>query len=160
MFYISLGIAVIGLAVYHLSLKRAPHDINLFAFLAIGYVLAAVLCTASVRLVSGKMPWQGVSMSLLVTLGMLAFGVLLIEVGTLLSYRHGWPLGTVGPVGNALAAAVLLPVAIWVFKDSVSRSQMIGLVLVVAGMILMSRKPADAIRAETVDSVETAQNTI
>lgn len=142
MFYVSLAIAVTGLSVYHLSLKRVPQDVNLFFFLAIGYVLAAGLCVASARLAGGKMPWEMVSGSLLTTLGMLAVGVLLIEVGVLLAYRHGWPMGPFGPVSNALAAAVLLPVAVIFFKDSVSRSQVIGLVLVVAGMILMSRRAA------------------
>ena len=142
MFYLSLGIAVIGLAIYHLSLKRAPLEINPFAFLAIGYVVAAALCLASVRIVNGKMPWQMFSTSLWITLAMLSTGVMLIEIGTLLSYRHGWPLGTVGPVGNALALVVLLPVAIFYFKDSISRSQLLGLALVVVGMILLSRRAA------------------
>ena len=39
MFYLSLGITVCGLAIYHLSLKRVPHDLNPFAFLAIGYIV-------------------------------------------------------------------------------------------------------------------------
>lgn len=142
MYYTSLGIAVVGLAIYHISLKRTPRDLNLLAFLAIGYLLAAMLCVASARLVEGKMPWTGFNASRAVTLVMLAVGVLLIEIGTLLSYRYGWPIGVVGPVGNALAAAVLLPVAIVVFKDRVGVSQILGLILVVAGMLLMTRRSA------------------
>ncbi len=142
MYYTSLGIAVVGLVVYHISLKRTPHDLNPLAFLAIGYLLAAVMCVASARLIEGKMPWTGFNASLGVTLVMLAVGVLLIEIGTLLSYRYGWPLGTVGPVGNALAASLLLPMAIVIFKDRVGTFQILGLILVVAGMLLMTRKPA------------------
>jgi drug/metabolite transporter (DMT)-like permease len=142
MFYVSLAIAVAGLSVYHLALKRAPNDVNPFVFLAIGYVLAALLCVASARLAGGKMPWQMFSASFLVTLGMLAVGVLLIEIGVLLAYRYDWPLGTVGPVSNALAASVLLPIAIIYYKDAMSRAQVVGLVLVIAGMILMTRRPA------------------
>lgn len=152
MFYLSLCIAVCGLAIYHLSLKRTPHDINPFAFLAIGYVMAAVLCVAGARFGNGHMPWRGFTSSLAVTFALLAAGVLLIEVGTLLCYRYGWPLGTVGPVGNAIASAALLPVAILVFRDKVTSTQVIGLVLVVAGMILMSIRPA-ASRAEAADSM-------
>jgi drug/metabolite transporter (DMT)-like permease len=143
MFYVSLAIAVTGLSVYHLSLKRAPHEVNPFIFLAIGYILAAVLCVASARLVGGKMPWEMASTSLFATFGMLAVGVLLIEIGVLLAYRHGWPLGTIGPVSNALAAAVLLPVAVVYYKDAISRLQAVGIVLVVAGLILITtRRPA------------------
>jgi drug/metabolite transporter (DMT)-like permease len=142
MFYVSLAIAVAGLSVYHLALKRAPHDVNPFVFLAIGYMLAAILCVASARLAGGKMPWQMASTSFALTLAMLAVGVLLIEVGVLLAYRHGWPLGSVGPVSNALAAVVLLPAAILLFKDTVTRAQVIGLVLVIAGMLLMTRRAA------------------
>lgn len=142
MFYLSLCIAVAGLAIYHLSLKRVPADINPWAFLAIGYCIAAVLCVVCTPTTAGKMPWQALSGSFLTTLAMLALGVLLIEIGTLLSYRYGWPLGTVGPVGNAIAAAILLPVAIVYFKDSITRAQVIGLVLTVAGMILMTRRAA------------------
>lgn len=152
MFYFSLCIAVCGLAIYHLSLKRTPHDLNPFAFLAIGYLIAAVLCVSGARFVNGKMPWQGFSSSLAITFALLAAGVLLIEVGTLLCYRYGWPLGTVGPVGNAIASAALLPVAILIFKDKVTPTQLAGLALVVAGMVLMSIRPAPAL----ADSAETA----
>lgn len=142
MFYLSLGIAVIGLAIYHISLKRVPSDVNLLAFLAVGYIAAATLCLLCIRMASGKMPWQGLSGSTGTTLAMLAVGVMLIEVGTLLSYRYGWPLGTVGPVGNALAAAVLMPIAVLAFKDKVGVSQVVGLVLAVAGLLLIARRPA------------------
>lgn len=144
MFYISLAIAVVGLSVYHLSLKRTPTEINPLAFLAIGYLVAAALCIASVRVVGGKMPWQMWSGSLLTTLGMLAVGVLLIEIGVLLAYRHGWPLGTVGPVSNAMATIVLLPVAVVFFKDRVGPMQIAGLVFVIAGLLMMSRRAAPA----------------
>lgn len=142
MFYVSLAIAVAGLSVYHLALKRVPKDVNPFVFLAIGYMLAAVLCVASARIAGGKMPWQMVSSPFLITLGMLAVGVLLIEIGVLLAYRYDWPLGTVGPVSNALAAVVLVPVAVLFFKDHLSRAQLIGMVLVITGMILMTRRTA------------------
>lgn len=142
MFYLSLAIAVAGLTVYHLSLKRTPHDVNPLAFLAIGYVLAAAMCILAMRVSDGKMPWRMMNGSLAITFGMLAVGVLLIEIGVLLSYRHGWPLGTVGPVGNALSAAILLPVAVIVFKDRVGTAQIVGLVLVLVGLLVMSKKAA------------------
>lgn len=156
MFYVSLCIAVCGLAIYHLSLKRTPHDLNPFAFLAIGYVMAAILCVAGARFVNGQMPWRGFSAPLAVTFGLLAAGVLLIEVGTLLCYRYGWPLGTVGPVGNAIASAALLPIAVLFFRDKVTSTQIVGLVLVVIGMILMSVRPATA-RADTAEQSSAAQ---
>jgi len=140
MFYVSIFIAAIGLTIYHLSLKRTPHDINPMIFLAFGYVIATGFCIALYKTADGKMPWTMMDRSLFITLLMLSAGVALIEIGTLLAYRHGWVLGTAGPTSNALATLPLLVIAYVFYQQKLSATQLLGMAFCIVGLVLLSRK--------------------
>jgi drug/metabolite transporter (DMT)-like permease len=140
MFYLSILIATAGLVIYHWSLKRVPKDAHFMWVLACAYVLAAVMCVVAARITTGQAPWTKPTASMGLTLLMLAGGVVLIEIGTLLAYRYGWPLGTAGPASNALSLVLLIPIAFLIYNDRLSITQWAGLALCVSGLILLTKK--------------------
>ena len=66
--------------------------------------------------------------------------VLLIEVGFLLAYRWGGSLQWSAVAVNGAAALLLVPIALAVFKESFSPVKGLGILLVLGGLALLSRR--------------------
>ena len=66
--------------------------------------------------------------------------VLLIEIGFLLAYRTGGSLQWSGVAVNGVAALLLLPAALLVFRETFSPIRAAGLLLTVSGLALMTRR--------------------
>jgi hypothetical protein len=67
-------------------------------------------------------------------------GVILIEGGFLLAYRSGGSMQWSGIAVNGTAAIVLVPVAIFFFRESFSAARLVGVLFTISGMALMIRK--------------------
>jgi multidrug transporter EmrE-like cation transporter len=67
-------------------------------------------------------------------------GVLLIELGFLLAYRAGGSLQTTSVAVNGTAAVLLIPIAVVMFKEAFSLPKILGILLVLAGLGLMSKR--------------------
>ncbi len=59
-----------------------------------------------------------------------------IEFGFLLVYRSGWTLGIAAVVVNVAASLILLPVAIFFFRDKISWVNVLGIFLVLAEFVV------------------------
>ena len=57
----------------------------------------------------------------------LAIAIVGIEFGFLLTYRSGWNLGIAAILVNVVASLILVPVAIFVFKDKISWVNITGI---------------------------------
>ena len=68
---------------------------------------------------------------------LVALGVLLIEIGFLLAYRSGGSLQWSGVAVNGAAALMLIPVAIFVFRESLSLDKVIGIVTTLIGLYFL-----------------------
>ena len=58
---------------------------------------------------------------------LLAIAIVGIEFGFLLTYRAGWNLGIAAVLVNVVASLILLPVAIFFFKDKISWVNIVGI---------------------------------
>jgi len=71
-----------------------------------------------------------------------------IEYGFLLTYRAhrpdgllgGWNLGIAAVLVNVVASLILLPVAIFLFKDKISWNNIEGIVVCFIGLIMLNWK--------------------
>ena len=63
-----------------------------------------------------------------------------IEFGFLLVYRSGWNLGIAAVLVNVVASLILLPVAIFLFKDKISWINIAGIVVCLLGLIMLNWK--------------------
>lgn len=63
-----------------------------------------------------------------------------VELGFLLAYRAGWDISVGAVVANALLTAILVPIGLFMFRESLSWSKILGILLCVAGVVLIARK--------------------
>ncbi|MBI2815128.1 MAG: hypothetical protein HYX71_12685 [Opitutae bacterium] len=134
MYYLTLLIAVVSAASYHLAIKAQPAAVNPFLPLAVAYLLAFLVCVA------GLLLWGEGSRSLAAlrpSVLWLALSVVGIEVGFLLAYRAGWNIGYAALLVNVCSTLVLLPVALFYFRDQLSPQKIAGVVLSLGGLALL-----------------------
>lgn len=135
-----LMLAVAGLSGLHLLQKTMPASANAGATLAVAYVVAMTLCAASFpffvapgqTLLAGiaTVPWNAVAMGV---------AIAACEIGILLTYRAGWPVGTTAVLTSALMTVVLFPVGVMAFGEALNLQRMGGLALTLAGLYLLAR---------------------
>jgi drug/metabolite transporter (DMT)-like permease len=134
-----LLVAAIGNAVYHVGQKALPQAANPMVLLMAVYAFAFVLTGMAAPFFAGKGEVATSSWILGWPVLLLALGVVLIEIGFLLAYRSGGSLQWSGVAVNAAAAALLVPVAILVFRETFSISRALGIAATLAGLWLLSR---------------------
>jgi drug/metabolite transporter (DMT)-like permease len=129
-------LAVVGAASYHLAQKSVPKDAGPLVVLFHAYLAAAALCLAIVLFNAGEQARAELLRPRPISLS-LGMCVLAIEVGVLLMYRSGWPVGRAALIGNLLATAVLLPIGYWFFGETLPPLKIAGLAACLAGAILL-----------------------
>lgn len=140
LFYFSITLAIVSSALYHFSQKGTPANVNPAVTVMVTYFVAFFLTSsllfflppqngilAEVR----KLNWASY---------LLAFGVVGLEVGFLLVYRAGWNLGLAAVLVNVVASLILVPVAIFVFSDKLSWVNIVGILVCLAGLVMLNWK--------------------
>lgn len=138
--YLYLGVATLGVVIYHLGQKVISPSINPMVLLMGVYLIAFLLAFVAAPVF--QTPGRTLSVREIISWPVLVVGVgvILIEGGFLLAYRHGGPLQWSGVAVNGLAAVVLIPVALFAFHEQLSPSRIVGVFLTLTGMALMARK--------------------
>jgi hypothetical protein len=65
--------------------------------------------------------------------------VVSLELGFLLAYRAGWKVSAAAVYSNVAVGLLLLPIGVWLYRESLTISNGFGIVLAVVGLVLMSR---------------------
>jgi multidrug transporter EmrE-like cation transporter len=68
------------------------------------------------------------------------FGAVGIEFGFLLMYRSGWNLGIASVLSTVFASLILVPVAVFVFKDKISWVNIAGILVCLVGLVMLNWK--------------------
>jgi drug/metabolite transporter (DMT)-like permease len=132
-------LAVGGLASLHLLLKVVPGGANSGATLTIAYLVASLACLAAYPLLTpsttlkaafATVPWHALAMGV---------AIACCEIGVLLAYRAGWPVGSTGVSISAAMTLILLPVGIVVFGESLTLPRMTGIAMTIGGLYLLAR---------------------
>lgn len=140
LYYASMGLTVLSNVLYHTFQKLTPGTVNPVLSLTVTYATAAVLCLALLPL----FPLQGSLGASLRALTWpsyaLALAITGLELGFLLAYRAGWNISLGAAVSNVSVALVLLPIGLIAFREKVSPTNLIGIVVCLAGLVLINRK--------------------
>jgi len=140
LFYFSITLAVFSSALYHFMAKSTPSNVNFTVSLLVTYAIALVVTSigffffpvsGGVKAELAKLNWASIG---------LAFAVVGIEYGFLLTYRAGWNLGIASVIVNVVGALILVPVAIFYFKDKISWINVLGIVVCFVGLIMLNWK--------------------
>ncbi len=163
-FTLPLILTVFSMASYHVAQKLLSTCDSPFSVLSAAYAVAALLClgAACVLGVPGAPGATGVSgahgvvgadaggffgnaLARMFSLKnwpvlLLACAVVGIEVGILYAYRCGASMGTLPLLTNAGLLLVSVPAGVLLFREHVTWSMVVGVVLVLCGFWLMTRQ--------------------
>lgn len=140
LFYFSITLAICSSALYHFVAKSTPSNVNFTVSLLVTYAVAFIVtlfgffffpATEGVAVELRKLNWASIG---------LAVAVVGIEFGFLLVYRSGWNLGIAAVVTNVIASLILVPMAILLFKDKISWVNIVGILVCLAGLVMLNWK--------------------
>lgn len=140
LFYFSITLAILSSALYHFVAKSTPSNVNFTVSLLVTYAFAFVVtllgffffpATEGITAELKKLNWASI---------VLAIAVVGIEFGFLLTYRAGWNLGIAAVLVVVIASLILVPVAIFVFKDKLNWVNIAGILVCLAGLVMLNWK--------------------
>ena len=140
LFYFSITLAICSSALYHFTAKSTPSNVNFTVSLLVTYAVAFAVTligffffpvTKSITAELKQLNWASIG---------LAIAIVGIEFGFLLTYRSGWNLGIAAVLVNVVASLILVPVAIFVFKDKISWINILGILVCLAGLVMLNWK--------------------
>lgn len=138
MFWIAIILTILSNVFYHIIQKVTPQQANPVLSLAISYLVAGLICLALLPVFPVKAGLRAALKQLNWTTVALAFTLVGLEIGFLLAYRAGWTISLAGLFSNATVSVLLLPVGYILFKDRLSGTNMVGVVVAIVGLVLMN----------------------
>jgi len=140
LFYFSVILAIASSALYHFTAKSTPLNVNFTVSLLVTYAVAFFVTLLGFFFFPAK---HGIIAEIKqlnwVSMG-LAIAIVGIEFGFLLTYRAGWNLGIAAVLVNVVASLILVPVAIFLFKDRISWINILGILVCLAGLVMLNWK--------------------
>jgi multidrug transporter EmrE-like cation transporter len=140
LFYFSISLAICSSALYHFVAKSTPAGVNFTVSLLVTYAVAFAVTLLTFFFFPVKngllaefklLNWASVGLSI---------AIVGIEFGFLLVYRAGWHLGIAAVLVNVVASLILVPVAIFIFKDKISWVNILGIFVCLAGLVMLNWK--------------------
>ena len=140
LFYFSITLAIASSALYHFTAKSTPSNVNFTASLLVTYAVAFFVTLLGFFFFPAKhgviaeikqLNWSSIG---------LAIAIVGIEFGFLLTYRAGWNLGIAAVLVNVVASLILVPVAIFLFKDRFAWINTLGILICLAGLVMLNWK--------------------
>ena len=138
-FYFPFALAIGGSLLYHLAQKSVPQEVNPFFATIIAYLVGIVLCAICACLYPGNKSFIDSVKASNWAVFAVGAAVVGIELGFLLAYRAGWRISVAAVATNAAITAMLIPIGIVIFKEQLSLRNAVGLILCIAGLILVVR---------------------
>lgn len=140
MFWLSMAMLIGANVAYHVCQKTIPGVANPMVSVTVTFLVATLASAALLPVFLGdngmvtelrRLNWSSV------VLGLTIIG---IEVGFLLLYRSGWNISLASIVVNALVALTLIPVGILLFKEKLLGTDIVGILLLLAGIYLIAQR--------------------
>ena len=137
MFYITAFVTILGGLMYQFFVKRVPVQLNPIVNVVSVYLVVIVFCLALLPLfpVKGGLMVHVKQLSWLQIV--LAISVVLIELGFLLMYRHGWNLSTGNLVTGVFINVILAAIGLGFLGEKLNMVNFLGIVLSVLGVALI-----------------------
>jgi drug/metabolite transporter (DMT)-like permease len=140
LFYFSITLAICSSALYHFSAKSTPANVNFSISLVVTYLVALGIVLLTTFFFPAK---DGLAIELKQlnwASFLLAIAIVGIEFGFLLVYRSGWNLGIAAVLVNVVASLILVPAAIFVFKDKLNWVNIVGILVCLVGLVMLNWK--------------------
>jgi len=138
LFYFSITLTICSSVLYHFSQKEIPAKANPAVSLIVAYVLSLALCGILLYFLPPKDGFVAAFRQLNWSSYILPISIVGLEVGFLLVYRSGWNIGIAAVLVNVVASLILVPVAVWFFKDKLSLVNVVGILVCLAGLVMLN----------------------
>ncbi len=132
----AIAVVVGGQVLYHAVARGADPARSAFALVTVAYVVSLV-AVVSTGIISQEMPRADFTAPTLFRGAALGLAVALVELGYVYSYRRGLSVATGALSVLTLTTIALLPIGLFVFKESLSPRVLIGAGVAVFGVWLM-----------------------
>lgn len=136
---IALALAISATVAYHLITKLVPAGASPVATLLTAYLFVSVLCAGALLVMPGEAGFRSQFAQVNWTAPALAVAVLMLDLAFILLYRSGFALSFGALVTQVVAAIALLGLGLLFFKDRLTLTNTIGVVLCLAGLWLVNR---------------------
>lgn len=140
LFYFSITLAILSSALYHFSQKATPVGANPAVAIMVTYVVAFFLTLLLFFFIPTKNGLFEEIRRLNWASYLLAFSIVGLEVGFLLVYRAGWNVGIAAVLVNVVASLLLVPAALFVFRQQLSWVNIVGILVCLAGLVMLNWK--------------------
>lgn len=140
LFYFSITLAIASSALYHFTQKQIPSGANPAVSIIVTYVVSLALCFILLFFLPPENGFVAAIKGLNWASYILALSLVGLEVGFLLVYRAGWNIGIAAVLVNVVASLILVPVAIFLFKEKLSLVNIIGILVCLAGLVMLNWK--------------------
>lgn len=135
-----LGLAVLSNVFYQICAKSVPDKMNPFASLTITYVVGAIASLILFYALNkdGNIirEYQKTNWAPFV-LGLVIVG---LEVGFIYAYKAGWPVSVAQIVQAAILSVILIFVGYMLYKESITWNKIAGIIVCLAGLVLINMK--------------------
>ena len=140
LFYFSITLAIASSALYHFTQKQIPSGANPAVSIIVTYIVSLILCFILLFFIPPEHGFVAAVKELNWASSFLALSLVGLEVSFLLVYRAGWNIGIAAVLVNVVASLILVPVAIFVFKEKLSLINVIGILVCLAGLMMLNWK--------------------
>lgn len=138
MYYFSMVLVIFASVFYNICQKSINENVNPFISMIVTYSIALVLSILSIVFFPEKNILTSFKELNWATY-ILGGAIFALEVGFLLVYRSGWEINIAPLFANVITTLILIFVGLYIFKDQLSLTNVIGIFLSIVGLILMKR---------------------
>lgn len=141
MYYISMLVVIVSSVFYHISQKCISKTLNPIISMIATYTTALIITfillfifpveKSSIYTEIKSINWASF------ILGLAIAG---LEIGFLLVYRSGWNISSAAIFANVVVTLLLIPVGIYFFKDKITLTNTLGVILSILGIFLINKK--------------------
>jgi multidrug transporter EmrE-like cation transporter len=140
MYYIPIVLTIVANVFYHITQRYTSEKINPFFSLSITYIVAFVVSTIMYLVTRKNVTVLGELRCINSATPLLGICIVFLELGFLLAYRAGWNVGTASIISTVMVTIVLVPIGLFVFRESISMKNIAGIILCILGIILLNNK--------------------
>jgi uncharacterized membrane protein YdcZ (DUF606 family) len=138
--YLPIAMIIFGGLLYQVSQKSIPQTASPLHAIIIAYLAGILFCGLFAFFYAAEKSFFDSFKESNWAVFTVGIGAAFIEIGFLLAYRVGWNLSSTSVLVNIVIAVLLIPIGIFFFKEKLSLSQGAGILLCVAGLLLIARK--------------------
>lgn len=135
-----IALVVLANTFYQICAKATPEAMNPLASLTVTYTVAALTSGLLFAVTSrgGSLLREYSHLNWVP----FVFGLALVglEVGFIYAYKAGWPVSTASLVSSGFLAIVLIFVGFLLYKEQITASKLIGIVICMAGLYFLNKK--------------------